>query len=101
LPFIFLAIFAFKSNRSLLYSLLSIQFLILVFSFFNGGSTIFQPLFEKIYPTIIAPVQQISSTTSWLSWSIRGYLGLIVSVSLAIFLLALAEVSIYEHTKKE
>jgi hypothetical protein len=100
LPFIFLAIFAFKPNRSLLYSLLGIQFLILVFSFFNGGSTIFQPLFEKIYPTVIASAQQISSTTSWLTWSIRGYLGLIVSISLAIFLLALTDVTIYERTKE-
>jgi Gpi18-like mannosyltransferase len=101
LPFIFLVIFAFKPNRSLFYSLFGIQFLILIFSFFNGGSTIFQPLFEKIYPTIIAPATQLSSTTSWLSWNIRGYLGLIVSISLAIFLLALAEAPFYLQTKEK
>jgi hypothetical protein len=91
LPFIFLFIVAYRPKPSYLYGLIGVQLLIFAFSFFNGGSAIFQPLFEKYNPAIVGPAQELSSNSSWLIWNIRGFLGLIISLSLLIYFIALAK----------
>jgi hypothetical protein len=91
LPFIFLQILAFKPKRFSLYALAGIQVLVYAFSLFNGGPLIFEPLFARFYPALIGPAQNLSTVNSNLAWTIRGSLGLIISLSLTLFLLFLAE----------
>jgi hypothetical protein len=101
LPVIFLLIVAYRPKRSYRYGLIAVQILIYAFSFFNGGSAIFQPLFEKFSPAVVGPAQQLSSNSSWLIWNIRGYLGLIISVALICYLAALVEPDLLKRSKEK
>ena len=65
--------------------------MVYAFSFFNGGPLIFEPLFARFNPSLIAPAQNLSTVNSAISWQIRGNLGLLISVSLVLFLLFLIE----------
>jgi hypothetical protein len=100
LPFLFLTIVAFQPKRSYLYGLVGVQVLIYAFSFFNGGSAIFQPLFERFYPVAVAPAQQLSANSSALTWTLRGYLGLFVSLALAGYLAWLMKPAWWERGKE-
>jgi hypothetical protein len=91
LPFIFLQILAYRPKRAYFYALAGLQVLIYAFSLFNGGPLIFEPLFARFYPALIAPAQNLSTVNSAISWQIRGGLGLVISLSLGVFLLFLLE----------
>ncbi len=101
LPFLFLQIVAFQPKRDYLYGLIGVQVLVYAFSFFNGGTAIFQPLFEMFYPAAVAPAQQLGAATSTLSWVVRGCLGLAVSVALAAYLAWLAKPAAFEKRKEQ
>ncbi len=91
LPFIFLQILAYRPRRVYLYALVGVQGLIYAFSLFNGGPLIFEPLFARFYPALIAPAQNLSTVNSAISWQVRGTLGLAISTSLGVFLLFLVD----------
>jgi hypothetical protein len=100
LPFIFLQIFAYRPKRNLLYLLVIIQILIFAFSAVNWGVFIFQPLVTRFSPSLLPLMQHLDPSASSLIWTIRGVLGLIVSISLAGFLTLLMKPSILKRTKK-
>ncbi len=91
LPFILLQILAFRPKRVFLYALAFIQVLVYSFSIVNGGPLIFEPLLTMLSPSAIAPVRDFSQINSLLFWNIRGILGLIISLSLFVFLIFLVE----------
>ena len=100
LPFIFLQILAYRTKRSYLYALVGIQVLVYAFSLFNGGTLIFEPLFARFYPVLIGPAQNLGAVNSAIAWTIRGTLGLVISASLAVFLLFLAEPAVLKKSQE-
>ena len=101
LPFIFLQILAYRPKRIYLYALVGIQVLVYAFSLFNGGLLIFEPLFARFNPVLIGPAQNLSTANSALTWTARGTLGLIISVSLALFLVFLAEPAVLKKSQEK
>jgi hypothetical protein len=91
LPFILLQILAFRPKRAYLYALTAVQLFVYIFTTFNGGTLIFEPLLARFNPAAIEPVRNLSIVNSSLFWTIRGTMGLIISVSLLLFLLFLME----------
>ena len=89
LPFIFLAIFAYRPKRLLLFLLAVIQILVYAFSAVNWGPFIFEPLAERFFPPILQLIWALDPSKSSLIWFIRGTFGLIISLLLGIFLLIL------------
>lgn len=94
LPFIFLQTLAFRPKRSQFYLLSAIQLLVFAFSMVNGGALIFQPLALRFSPTLVNTIQNLSPNTFSLAWTVRGYLGLIISLSLGGFLALLMKPSL-------
>jgi Gpi18-like mannosyltransferase len=99
LPFILLQIIAFRPKRTYLYALTFIQVLVYSFSTFNGGPSIFEPLLSKFSPSAISPVRDFSQVNSALFWNIRGNLGLIISLSLFIFLIFMVEPEVLKKSR--
>ena len=93
LPFIFLQIFGYRAKRSYLYALIVVQVLIFAFSFVNWGPFVFVPLMS---PLTLDSLKFLFPTNP-LIWSIREVLGLVVSLSLAAFLVALAKPAFYNQ----
>jgi hypothetical protein len=93
LPFIFLVILGYRFKRSQFYSLAAIQILVYAFSAVNYGEFIFQPLVERFFPPLLASLQYFNPVNP-LIWSIRGTLGLIISLSLGGFLMVLLKTSV-------
>jgi len=91
LPFIFLQILAYRPKRSHLYMLVAIQILVYAFSAINGGVFIFEPLLERFSPALLSSIQYLDLINSPFAWTIRGTLGLIISLFLAVFLIILAK----------
>lgn len=91
LPFIFLQILAYHPVRAHLYGLVGIQLLVYAFSSVNGGPMIFEPLFSRFYPDPISPLTNLSTVNSAIAWTIRGTLGLVISVALGVYLTFLAK----------
>ena len=89
LPFIFLIIFAYRPRKLQVCLLVVIQILVYVFSLFNWGPLIFEPLAEKFFPSFLQIIWSFDPSRSKLIWNIRGILGLAISVFLGIFLLLL------------
>jgi hypothetical protein len=96
LPFILLQTIAYRPKRSQLYLLSAIQIVIFAFSMVNGGALIFEPLASNFSPAFVSTIQNLSPNTFSLAWTIRGYLGLIISLSLGGFLLFLMKPSILD-----
>jgi uncharacterized membrane protein len=101
MPFILLQILAYRPKRVYLYALAGIQILVYAFSVFNGGPLIFEPLFARFYPVFIGPAQNLSTVNSAISWQIRGNLGLVISISLVLFLLFLVEPEFVKKSKEK
>ena len=101
LAFIFLQILAYQPKRAHMYGLVGIQLLVYAFSLFNGGPMIFEPLFSAFYPAVISPISNLSMVNSALAWTIRGMLGLAISVALGLFLLFLAEPALMSKSKEK
>jgi hypothetical protein len=89
LPFIFLLIFAYRPKRLHLYLLVIIQILVYVFSLFNWGLFIFEPLVERFFPSLLPSIEYFDPSKSSLIWHVRGILGLIITIFLGVFLLFL------------
>jgi len=89
LPFLFLVVLAYKPERTYFYMLLSVQLLVYIFSFANQSLALFEPLAQNLSPSIITDAQNFSDVNGQLIWTIRGTMGLIVSISLIAFLVLL------------
>jgi hypothetical protein len=91
LPFIFLQILGYRAKRLHLYALIAVQVLVFVFSAFNWGPFIFEPLLTQFSPSLANAIQALDPSKSPLVWTIRGIMGLVVSLSLTAFLALLAK----------
>ena len=98
LPFIFLQVLGYRSKRFHLYVLGAIQILVYAFSAVNGGEFIFEPLLERFFPPLLVSIQNLYANYGSLIRTIRGMLGLIISLSLGIFLIILMRPSIPKQT---
>ena len=101
LPFILLQVLAYRPKKTNLYFLVGVQVLIYAFSAFNWGVSIFQPMFEKFFPRLLPLIPLLDPGANALNWSIRGSLGLVVSVALGVLLLLLLEPSFLRHAYLE
>jgi hypothetical protein len=100
LPFIFLQILAYRPRRLNLYLLCIVQTLVYCFSLFNWGPFIVEPFLQRFYPDVLTAIRPFNPTNS-LIWTIRGTLGLAVSLALGIFLLALVKPSFIRALEKK
>jgi hypothetical protein len=91
LPFIFLLIFSYRPRRLYLYFLVVIQILVYAFSVVNWGPSIFEPIAERFFPSLLQLIWFLDPSKSSQVWYVRGTLGLIISPFLGIFLLILWE----------
>ncbi|MGE5554921.1 MAG: glycosyltransferase 87 family protein [Methanocella sp.] len=94
LPFIFLQIVLFNPKKAYWYALLTIQALIFGFSTFNHSPFIFEPLLLQFSPQLLHLIQVLDPQYP-LIWTIRGVLGLTVSLALCLFLVALAKPTVF------
>ena len=99
LPFVFLQIFGYRTKRLYIFLLVIVQLLVFTFSAFNWGPFIFEPLLTQFSPATLQSIQFLDPSKSSSVWAIRGVIGLAVSVSLAVFLLALVKPEIFEKLK--
>lgn len=97
LPFLFLQVMAYRPKKMHLYLLSMITILVFAFSSVNWGVFIFQPL-ASFYPPLLGLMQVMNPANNSLIWTIRGAIGLAVSLSLAGFLLLLMKTSL-QNTK--
>ncbi len=91
LPFIILFVFGYRPKKSLFYGLIAVQVLVFMFSTFNWGPFIFEPLLSRFAPNLLEIINPLDPATSPLVWTIRGWMGLFVSLSLAFFLILLVK----------
>jgi Gpi18-like mannosyltransferase len=89
LPFIFLILFLYRPKKIQVYLLVIIQIFIYLFSLVNWGPAIFEPLVERFFPTFLGTIDTLNPSTSSLVWTIRGVLGLSVSLFLGLFMILL------------
>lgn len=94
LPFIILQIVLFNPKRGYWYVLLTVQTLVFAFSTFNHSPFIFEPLLLQFSPQLLETIQVLDPQYP-LVWTIRGILGLTVSLSLCLFLAALAKPAVF------
>jgi hypothetical protein len=92
LPFIFLLIIAYHPRRLFLYLLGIVQTLVYAFSLFNWGPFVFAPFLQILYPKVLTAIEPFNPSNPVI-WTVRGVLGLSVSLGLGIFLLAVAKPS--------
>jgi Gpi18-like mannosyltransferase len=90
LPFVFLQILAYQPKKIYLYGLAMLQVAVFAFSTFNWGPFIFAPLLQQFSPPLLTTIQ-VFNPSEPLIWTVRGILGLVVSLSLCVFLIALAK----------
>jgi Gpi18-like mannosyltransferase len=95
LPFFLLLTVGYRTERGYLYGLILVQALVLAFSVFNWGPFVFQPFLEQFAPSALTVIQWLDPTKNALVWTVRQFVGLIVSGALAVFLVALAKPSIF------
>jgi hypothetical protein len=93
LPFLFLQIICFRPEKSKFYLLVAIQVLVFSFSGVNYGEFIFQPFIERFFPSLLSSLQIFIPTVGSTFWAVRGALGLIITISLGLFLLFLIRTS--------
>jgi Gpi18-like mannosyltransferase len=89
LPFIMLQVLAYRPKKLHLYALSAVQMIIYVFSFFNNGISVFEPLIQKFLPVLTVYGTTLDPGKSQVVWNIRGFLGLIVALTLIWFLIIL------------
>ena len=94
--FILLFIFAFNPKRIYLYFLAAIQAFVYIFTVANQTLFVFTPLLEKFSPSTLTALQNFYLDNGPLIWTIRGDMGLVVSLSLVCFLVLLLKPSIIE-----
>jgi hypothetical protein len=100
LPFIFLQILSYRPRRLHLYLLCVIQALVYAFSLSNWGLFVFTPLLQRFYPVGLTAIQPFTPYNSYI-WNIRGILGLVFTLALVVFLLALAKPSFMKAAKNK
>ncbi len=91
LPFLFLQIMCFRPEKPKFYMLVAVQVLVFAFSAVNYGGFIFQPFIERFSPSLLPSLQMFVPTVGSTVWAIRGVLGLIITISLGLFLLLLTK----------
>jgi Gpi18-like mannosyltransferase len=101
LPFLFLIVLAYKPKRAYFYLLLLVQFLVYIFSFANQSLALFEPLAQSLSPSIITDAQDFAFDNGQLIWTIRGTMGLIVSISLIVSLVLLIKPEILKHIQEK
>jgi hypothetical protein len=99
LPFVFLQIFGYRAKRSYLYVLVAVQVLVFAFSAVNWGPFMFEPLLKQFSPSTLAAIQFLNPANPTI-WTVREVLGLVVSLSLGFFLLALAKPEFFKQARK-
>lgn len=88
LPFIFLQIMAYQPKKGYLYGLVFMQALVFLFVIFNWGPFVFKPLIQQVAPNFLLSLEELNPKYL-LIWEIRGVLGLVVSLGLCVYLVAL------------
>ena len=96
LPFVFLQILAYQPKKIYTYALLALQVTVFAFSTFNWGPFIFAPLLQQFSHPLLAAIQVLNPSEP-LIWTIRGVLGLVVSLSLCVFLAGLTKPQFFER----
>ena len=87
--FILIFIIGFNPKRIYFFILGAIQAFVYVFTVANRTLVIFTPLLEKFSPSGLNALNSFHQDNGPLIWVIRGYMGLIVSISLVCFLVLL------------
>ena len=100
LPFVFLLILGYNPKRATLYFLGLIQVLVYAFTVTNQGLFVFNPLLAKFSPSLAASLTNFYGSNNSIIWAVRGYLGLAVSVSLLVFLVALMKPTTFQSPTK-
>ena len=100
LPFIFLFVLAFEPKRIYLYIVATIQMLIYIFSVANQSLFIFTPLLERFSPSLLTGLTNFHLENGPLVHAIRGTMGLVISVSLLVFLVLLLKPTILEKVRE-
>ena len=100
LPFIFIQILLYQPNKTYMYILLGVQTLVFVFSTFNQGPFAFEPLL-KAFSYNLLPLIQVFDTKNPLIWTIRGVAGLLVSISLCVFLIVLVKPAVFQKSLRQ
>ena len=101
LPFLFLQTLGYRTKDKYLYGLILVQIMVLMFSVGNWGPFVFQPLLRQFTPSILNAIQWLDPSQNAAVWTFRQIMGLVVSASLTIFLIALAKPSILRKMKKK
>jgi len=88
LPFIFVLILAYRPKKIYIFLVGGINFLIYVYSFANHNLFLFVPFLEIVSPSLIVDIENLyfSSDLGPILWTVRGTMGLVVSLSLIVFL---------------
>ena len=97
--FIFLYIFAFNPKRIYLYFLAAIQVFVYIFTVTNQTPFVFTPLLEKFSQPTLTALQNLYLYNGPLIWTIRGDMGLVITLSLLCFLVLLLKPTIIEKTQ--
>ena len=100
LPFAFLMVIAYNQKRNYMYILLLIQTFVFIFSFANQSLAVFAPLVQALSPRTITDAQNFLSDNGPLIWFIRGSFGLVVSISLILFLIILIKPEILKQAEE-
>lgn len=98
--FILVYILAFNPKRTYLYFLAVIQAFVYIFAVANQTLFVFTPLLEKFSPPTLTALQNFYFENGPLLWTIRGTMGLVVSLSLLCFLVLLLRPTIIEKAQE-
>ncbi|MCW4000467.1 MAG: DUF2029 domain-containing protein [Candidatus Bathyarchaeota archaeon] len=99
LPFLFLIIFAYRPRRVYLYFLVAIQLLIYLFTVANQNLYILKPLLTAYSPSTLQAIDIFYGGNPALLVAVRGLLGLLVSVSLLLFLAMLLKPELLQYAQ--
>ena len=86
LPFIFILIFAYRPKRVYLYLTLITQILVFIFTIANQTLQVFTPMLQLYWPVGLNGLQNLYLKHAAFIWTLRGTMGLIVSLSLIVLL---------------
>ncbi len=100
LPFAFLLFLGYYRKPAYLYLLTTLQVLVYIFAVANRNLLVFEPLVWKISVPIGTALHSFYDNNSLLIWTIRGYLGLVISITLLAFLAVLMKPTIMQSTVK-
>ena len=100
LPFIFLFVLAFEPKQIYLHITATIQVFIYIFSVANQSLFIFKPLLERFSPPLLTDLTNFHLENGPLVHTIRGVMGLVISLSLLVFLVLLLKPAILEKAQE-